>query len=142
MVLATNLATRPGNKTLCLTGPPRRVLEGGRGGGAEGVTELVELAVVLHAALICTSANGRSGNLTGEPRLEFLTGDRCAAPDGFLADAAVLGVVTRTERRGRARFLPQDRTGLQFARASGLALRTRDRLRTSLPGSRALPRIG
>jgi hypothetical protein len=56
-------------------------------------------------------------------------GDRCDAPDGFIADAALLGTVDQAKCGARRRLLPQGFLGLILSSASRLALQLRDRVR-------------
>jgi signal peptidase I len=52
-------------------------------------------------------------------------GDRLPAPDGPVADAEILGIVARVERRGRPAFVPRGLAGVLLARLSRLALNAR-----------------
>jgi len=61
-------------------------------------------------------------------------GDRCPAPDGFVANGDVLGVVTEATCGRRRRLHPQGVPGLLLAAASRFSLRLRDRLRPAVPG--------
>jgi hypothetical protein len=58
-------------------------------------------------------------------------GDRCSAPDGFVAGSEVLGTVERVTRGTRRRLLPQGLLGLALSTSSRIVLQARDRFRAS-----------
>lgn len=64
-------------------------------------------------------------------------GDRCSAPDGFVASTEVLGTVDRATSGARRRLLPQGLLGLALSTASRLALQVRDRIRPTPSAERA-----